>query len=227
MSSPRLSINYPLEIISSIDNLALGTHGNDGKRCLLVNAAGPPVVLLATRAKLERKEVVLGALPAPSLSTSRSSSPRLRRYAAVRACFGQSQAPSRRRRRMRRRRRRMGWRRRRARWWRWRRRRRRRGERPECALTDSCTAASQRHLLLRAQRARLSSSSSSSSSLSSASSPWSLPIADHVWAHVLGRRCYPTFDTESLIRVWPQLHVEDNHHWLWKKRCWKCFEMTF
>ena len=62
MSSPRLSINYPLEIISSIDNLALGTHGNGGKRCLLVNAAGPPVVLLATRAKLERKEVVLGAL---------------------------------------------------------------------------------------------------------------------------------------------------------------------
>ena len=62
MSSPRLSINYPLEIISSIDNLALGTHGNGGKRCLLVNPAGPPVVLLATRAKLEGKEVVLGAL---------------------------------------------------------------------------------------------------------------------------------------------------------------------
>ena len=55
-----------------------------------------------------------------------------------------------------RRRRRMR-RRTRARWWRGRRRsrrgRRRRGERPECALTESCTAASQQHLLLRAQRA--------------------------------------------------------------------------
>ena len=54
-----------------------------------------------------------------------------------------------------RRRRRMR-RRTRARWWRG---RRRRGERPECALTESCTAASQQHLLLRAQRASPSSSS--------------------------------------------------------------------
>ena len=173
MSSPRLSINYPLEIISSIDNLALGTHGNGGKRCLLVNAAGPPVVLLATRAKLERKEVVLGALSSSAPRTLPlhqpelvSETPEIR--GGTRVLRPQLRPEeeeeevnegTRRRRRMRRRAR--------ARWWRG---RRRRGERPECALTDSCTAASQRHLLLRAQRARLSSSSSSSSS-SSASSP--------------------------------------------------------
>ena len=170
--------NELLKILPSLANLTGNiTHGNHGK-------VGKKDVVAPTRSLGVVEEEggsgnaaaagngALSAPPLPLLHNQLRSSPRLRRYAAVRACFGPSSGPrkeeeeeenegKRRRSRMRR-----SWR---ASWWRSRRGRRRRGERPECALTESCTAASQQHLLTRAQPASPSSSSSYSSSASSSS----------------------------------------------------------
>ena len=169
--------NELLKILPSLANLTGNiTHGNHGK-------VGKKDVVAPTRSLGVVEEEggsgnaaaagngALSAPPLPLLHNQLRSSPRLRRYAAVRACFGPSSGPrkeeeeenegKRRRSRMRR-----SWR---ASWWRSRRGRRRRGERPECALTESCTAASQQHLLTRAQPASPSSSSSFSSSASSSS----------------------------------------------------------
>ena len=169
--------NELLKILPSLANLTgnithgnHGNHGNHGKKEVVAPARSLGVV---------EEEVVgsgnaaAGNSALPSLLHNQlRSSPRLRRYAAVRACFGPSSGPrkeeeeenegKRRRSRMRR-----SWR---ASWWRSRRGRRRRGERPECALTESCTAASQQHLLTRAQPASPSSSSFSSSASSSSPS---------------------------------------------------------